>query len=282
MTKTAAIIIAAGLGGRFLPASKSINKCMMPVMGKPVLQYVIEDAARTDIDKIVVVTSAGDTQTPQHFQQSEALKDELNSIGKGKLYAERVAPMADYSDRLAFVEQDRTLGYGTARGVQAGLAEIDDSYDTIFILNGDGFIAQQPEISGEAEAALQLFNESEWDGMLIGKQVDLDVRDRYGVFLESEDNPGQATQIIEKPDRNMSPHSLLINIGWYILPRKGIEAYLEKTPVNESDNEYYLVEAINLMLKDMQFGLHTTQGEFLDCGTPDNWLAANNFIADNF
>ncbi len=281
MTKTAAVILAAGLGGRFLPASKSINKCMMPVHGKPVLQHVIEECVDAGLDKIVVVVSSGDTSTAEHFRQSSDLQRKLAAIHKGELYEKHVAPMAEYESRLVFVEQPESEEYGTTIALKPAMSEIDQSYSHVFVLNGDGIIARPKSIYGEAKDALASLSESDVDGLFFGVPVALEDRSRYGVFIQDTVNPSVVTEIVEKPDSDFAPESLLINIGWYILPREKLQTYLEETERNPIDNEFNIVHTINDMMSEYRFMLHPVSGVFLDCGTPEKWLAANNYLAKN-
>ena len=268
---TSAIILAAGLGGRFLPASKSINKCMMPVVNKPVLQYLIEDCIVAGIGNIIVVIPEGDTQIKGHFEQDETLKNRLSSIGKKKLYEQNVEPMESYFHKLHFVEQPRSSEYGTLTSVRFAFNELPKNTKNVLILNGDGIVARPGSITGELSDVIA-YAEQMNSGILVGFEVDMSAREKYGIFKNTKE--GQVSSIVEKPDISFDVNSRIANMGWYLLP-VSIEEYFASTLRSSVDNEFYLTETINLFLKDYVCNTYIIKGQYLDCGVPEAWIQAN-------
>ena len=272
----AAIILAGGLGGRFLPASKSINKCMMPILNKPVIQYIVEDCIGAGIEHIVIITPEGDNQIKNHFMVDEQLYARFKDIGKANLYEERVKPLVSISDKLHFVEQKANMQYGTATPIKLGIESLPDYITNIFAMNGDQIVSPgKPDIIGSVAEAL---DQADGAPAIIGVKVDISARSRYGVPIEKPGQPGILDQIVEKPNDDYSPTSLTINLGWYSLPRS-IVNYIDKTDINQTDNELFITDSINMMAKDTEVKVLSLNGEFLDCGTPEKWLHTNNVVA---
>ncbi len=251
----------------------------MPVLGKPALQYVVEDCLDAGAEAIYILVPEGDEQVRDHFTPNPTLRTRLEAVGKADLYDTHVAPIDAYSDRIQIIEQPATGDYGTAAAVGYVLPTIDSSYTHVLIQNGDGFILHGETVFGELRAGVHAMLDSASDGLLMGTEVPLEERERYGVLIADTQNPGYLAQIIEKPTADIAPESRLINLGCYLLPTSHLLDALKQTPIDATSGEYYITDAINILASSNALTLHTIRGIFYDCGTPESWLEANNILA---
>ena len=275
--KTAAIIMASGFGGRFLPISKSINKCMMPVLNKPVLQYRVEECLLAGVDQIYITVPTWDTQVSSYFTHDDQLEERLAKSNKTHLYHEHVAPLESISAKVEVVKVPHVEKVGTAVPPRYVIEQADSDIEQFIIMNGDDMIARKHGIIGELAVALSNHPEP-GAPLLLGFEVSLEQRHRYGVLIQHSRNPRQVARILEKPEAHVSPESLLANHGCYLLP-KTIVNYIDQIKPNPTSGEYYITDAINLLLQETTGYLHRVEGEFLDFGQPDSWLRANNYVA---
>lgn len=280
MKKTTAIIMASGFGSRFLPMAKAVNKCMLPLGNKPVIQHIVEDCVLAGIDDIVIVVPPEEEIIQQHFAPDPKLKESLYSRGKQKLYDEQIAPTIELGKRIRFCTRKDRAKVGTAMPVLAALDYINDYTEDLVILNGDAIVAHSPEfLLGELKNILAT-RRSPKHGVIVGMAIELENRHHYGVLIESETERGILKQITEKPGPEISPHSLNANIGWYIAPRSIMEL-VRKAKQDPASGEYLLTDVINEHVKTTPYEIYTIKGTYLDCGRPDSWLSANNYLAEH-
>lgn len=277
MSKITAIILAAGVGTRFMPMAKAVNKCMLPLGNKPVVQYLVEECVDAGIDNIVIAVPDGEDTIPNHFKPDAELIKLLEKSGKTEA-VEQVKHTAALGNKITFCPIVYTDGYGSAIPVREAIKLVPPASSQVLILNGDAVIAHKDSLSGEAKEAL-LKNKGDQSGILFGFEVDLKTRGRYGVLMQKPEDSELAAQIIEKPSQDVSPQSLNANAAWYLAPRS-IEKYLSDMVPDKRSGEYQMTDVINAMIKNHDFVIHKISGLYLDCGTPDVWLASNNHVAN--
>ncbi len=211
MKVTKAIIPAAGLGTRVLPASKSIPKEMLPIVDKPAIQYIVEEAVQSGITDILIITNRGKSPMEDHFDRAPELEDRLLASGKTELYDEIVSitKMAN----IQYVRQKETKGLGHA--VLCAKSFVGD--DPFAVMYGDDVIISDLPACGQLCRAYEEFGLA-----TVGiKEVTAEQILKYS-SLKTEpirDNLFRVTDMIEKPkpDQVLSLYSIL---GRCVLPSK--------------------------------------------------------------
>lgn len=265
---TKAIIPVAGWGTRMLPITKAIEKCMLPIGNRPIVDYIVQDCIAAGITDIYFVVSEQSTQVQTYYQDNQPLNDYLRRNGKeDKLPL--VAPLEGVS--FHFITQPSDGKYGTA--VPVGLAnEYIDDDEAAVVLMGDDFV-----YSADGTNDIKRLVDAAADGgAMLGVNVPRDEVSRYGVL--QLDEAGHYEQIVEKPAVNEAP-STLINISKYVLPKSAI-ATAVSIPANPSRGEYEITDVINSYVSSGgSIKVVEAIGEFLDGGSVEGWLHANNVVA---
>ncbi|WP_094317452.1 UTP--glucose-1-phosphate uridylyltransferase GalU [Staphylococcus aureus] len=250
-----AIIPAAGLGTRFLPATKAMPKEMLPILDKPTIQYIVEEAARAGIEDIIIVTGRHKRAIEDHFDSQKELEMVLKEKGKSELL-EKV----QYSTELAnifYVRQKEQKGLGHA--ISSARQFIGN--EPFAVLLGDDIV------ESEVPAVKQLIDVYEETGhSVIGVQEvpEADTH-RYGIIdpLTKNGRQYEVKKFVEKPAQGTAPSNLAI-MGRYVLTPE-IFDYL-KTQKEAAGNEIQLTDAIERMNNDNQVYAYDFEGERYDVG----------------
>lgn len=278
MKCTKAIIPVAGYGTRRLPITKSIEKCMLPVLNRPVIDYVVEDCIKAGITDIYFVVSPGATQIRSYYQRNQQLEDYLVANGKQQML-DVVKPLTDVN--FHFIEQDVTAGapYGTTIPVWL-CRDIIEADEQFLVLMGDDFI-YNPDGSSETKRLIENVTSSNANAGMIGVAIPQEDVSRYGV-IALQDNSQLFDSIQEKPEVSEAK-SNLINVSKYIFGadfmdyiKKGVDAG------PSAGGEYFITDPLNSYVQDGKtIQVVESKGKYLDSGTVENWLTANNFVAEN-
>lgn len=215
-----AVILAAGLGTRVLPASKAMPKEMLPIVDKPAIQFIVEEVVKSGIDDILIITSRGKTTVEDHFDRSPELEQRLLASGKQEVYEEMVA--ISKLANIHYMRQKETQGTGHA--VLGAKTFVGD--EPFVVLYGDDVILGDNPVCGQVcslyeEYGLGVVGIKEVSTELVMKYCTLDVTPlKERIF--------KVTDMIEKPSRNqiLSHYSIL---GRCVLPPE-IFSILEQTP----------------------------------------------------
>lgn len=265
-----AIYPVAGLGTRFLPATKAQPKEMLTLIDKPVIQYVVEEAADSGIDFFVFVTGKGKQSIENHFDASFELEAALEKNQKTDLL-KKVRAISDLG-KFVFVRQKQPpLGLGHAVLMAEGVVE--DDYFAVF-LPDDVILSQKPCLKQAAEV-----HEKYSGGVLTVAKTDAEGQKRYGIVeVEKTDDPRvhKIIDIIEKPGPEKAPSDLAV-IGRYILPKEIFEE-LKQTQAG-AGGEIQLTDAIRALVKKKDFYAYEFEGDRLDCGDPLGYLKATAKLA---
>ncbi len=232
-----AVIPAAGLGTRFLPASKATPKEMIPLVDKPVIQYVVEEAVRCGIRDILIVTGRNKAAIEDHFDRSPELEANLERAGKAEALAEVVA-VAELAD-IHFLRQGEPRGLGHA----VGMAREHVGDEPFAVLLGDDIMHERSGVlQAMIDAALHHRR-----SVLALKEVARHEISAYGsASVEPVDgNLVRVTDVVEKPPADEAP-SLLAVIGRYVLGPEIFEA-LERTAPG-AGGEIQLTDAVKLLV----------------------------------
>lgn len=231
-----AIIPAAGLGTRFLPATKAMPKEMLPIVDKPTIQYIIEEAVASGIEDIIIVTGKGKRAIEDHFDSSFELEHNLAEKGKWGLLEEVRKPseMAD----IHYIRQKEPKGLGHA--IWCARKFIGD--EPFAVLLGDDIV------ESEKPCLKQMMNVYDtYKSAVVGVQpVPWDEVDRYGIVVgrEKADRIYETSRLVEKPSRDEAPSNLAI-MGRYILPSDIFE--ILETQASGKNGEIQLTDALSTL-----------------------------------
>ncbi len=250
-----AIIPAAGLGTRFLPATKAMPKEMLPILDKPTIQYIVEEAARAGIEDIIIVTGKHKRAIEDHFDIQKELETTLYEKGKLELL-DRV----QYSTELAnifYVRQKEQKGLGHA--IYTAKQFIGN--EPFAVLLGDDIV------ESDNPAIKQLMEQYETTGKsVIGVQTVPETEThRYGIIepKSQDERLYEVNRFVEKPEQGTAPSNLAI-MGRYVLSPK-IFDYLE-TQTEGSGGEIQLTDAIERLNKDDKVYAYDFEGQRYDVG----------------
>ncbi|MEN9911021.1 MAG: UTP--glucose-phosphate uridylyltransferase GalU [Actinomycetota bacterium] len=234
---TKAVIPAAGLGTRFLPATKAMPKEMLPVVDKPAIQYVVEEAVRNGLTDVLMITGRNKNALENHFDNAPELESALRQKGD--------------SSRLASVEQSTALAdmhyvrQGEPRGLGHAVlrSKMHVGNESFAVLLGDDLIDERDNILGPMIAAHDAHHAS----VVALMEVPPDMTDHYGIATIDDIGEGDVVRIVdlvEKPDPKDAPSNLAV-IGRYVL-RPEIYGILENTEPGKG-NEIQLTDALRHM-----------------------------------
>jgi UTP--glucose-1-phosphate uridylyltransferase len=263
-----AVFPAAGLGTRFLPATKAQPKEMLPLVDKPIIQYGVEESVAAGIDNIILVTGRGKNAIEDHFDVSVELETFLESRGKKDLLAEirKVSNLINF----AYVRQGEPLGLGHAVLVTKMLVG-DEPFAVIL---GDDVIDANPPAIGQM---IKVFNEVEGPVLAI-ERVPRETVSSYGIIDGEEVRPGvyRIRDLVEKPPQHEAPSDLAI-IGRYVLTSDIFPA-LEAT-ASDRTGEIQLTNGLRRLLKDRPIYGCRIDGVRHDTGNKLGFLKAVVYFA---
>ncbi len=262
-----AIIPAAGLGTRFLPVTKSQPKEMLPVVDKPVIQYVVEEAVAAGADEILIITGRGKRAIEDHFDRSIELEDLLERSGNTVKLRE-VRNISDIAD-VFYVRQKRPKGLGHA--VSCGAPFVND--EPFFVMLGDVLVPRNDCLPRLSEV------QKKYGGSVIAVQaVPQEMVSRYGVIAGREVEAGvwEISDLVEKPPVNEAPSNLAI-FGRYLLSPTIMELLPKIEPGR--GNEIQLTDALKELLKTEEIYAVTMDCQGYDTGNVLSWLQANVALA---
>ena len=262
-----AIIPAAGLGMRFLPVTKAQPKEMLPVVDKPVIQYVVEEAVAAGVHDILIVTGRGKRAIEDHFDRSIELEDLLErSCATDRLKIVRA--ISDLAE-VFYVRQKRPRGLGHAVSCGAPFT----GNEPFFVLLGDVIVPRHDILPRLAEV-----HERFGGSVLAVTPVEPALVSRYGVIAGEEVEPGiwRVTDLVEKPSVNEAPSTLAI-FGRYLLTPAIMDILPGVTPGR--GDEIQLTDALKTLLKTEEIYAVVDTDPGFDTGNVLAWLEANISIA---
>ncbi|OGD63022.1 UTP--glucose-1-phosphate uridylyltransferase [Candidatus Beckwithbacteria bacterium RBG_13_42_9] len=265
-----AIIPCAGMGTRFLPWTKAVPKEMLPVVDKPVVQYVVEEAVASGIEQIIIVTSWHKRAIEDYFDHQADLEEHLLKQGKTKALRQvkRISEMADF----VYVRQKGP--YGNATPVLSARNVIGD--EPFALLWGDQFVWAQPP---RLRQVLDVFEKEDVVGVVAGMRVPPEVLVTKGVCriapYKNQEKVHQLLEIIEKPKPEEAPSDMAA-YGTYVF-KPDIFPILEQLKPAK-DGEIWLVDAISKLCQEqMVLVSEIANGQFYDGG---NKLAYHKAVVD--
>jgi UTP--glucose-1-phosphate uridylyltransferase len=262
------VIPAAGLGTRFLPASKAVPKVLLPIVDRPVIQYAVEEMARAGITQICIVLSHGQGAIADHFAPAPELEAVLEKAGKTELLEEvrRTETLAD----IFYVQQHRPLGLGHA--VLCAADFVDD--EPFAVLLPDELFDPQDNFLGDM---VETF-EAQGLSVVAGLEVPHEEISRYGA-MAVEDVEAELLRIlslVEKPPLDQAPSDIAI-VGRYVL-EPAVLALLAKLPPGAL-GEIQLTDALDILAAQGRLLGRLYRGRRWDAGNKQGFLRANFDLA---
>ncbi|MGC5796718.1 UTP--glucose-1-phosphate uridylyltransferase GalU [Sphingomonas sp. NFX23] len=262
-----AVFPVAGLGTRFLPATKAMPKEMLTVVDKPLIQYAVEEALEAGIEQIIFVTGRGKGALEDHFDISYELEDTMRSRGKS---LDAISNIRMKPGSPVYVRQQEPLGLGHA--VWCAREIVGD--EPFAVLLPDELMVGKP---GFMKQMVEAYNQV--GGNVIGAlEVPDSETDKYGII-----SPGaidgrltEVTALVEKPKRGTAPSNLMIP-GRYILQPEVMR--ILETQEKGAGDEIQLTDAMAQLIGNQPFHGFTFDGQRYDCGDKAGYIQANLAIA---
>lgn len=264
-----AVFPVAGLGTRFLPATKAIPKEMLTIVDKPLIQYAFEEAAAAGIEEFIFVTGRGKQALEDHFDLAYELRATLEARGK-TVELEQILGFLPPAGAVKYVRQTQALGLGHA--IWCARDMIGD--EPFAILSPDDLVLSNTPCLKQLTDA-----HAKTGGNVVAvMDVPRDQTARYGI-ISSPDPDTDLAEIdgmVEKPQPKDAPSTLSI-IGRYVLD-SAVFDHLDRHE-RGAGGEIQLTDAMAKLIGDQPFHGLRFEGERFDCGTKDGWLAANMAFA---
>lgn len=268
MTIKKAILPVAGLGTRFLPASKSIPKEMVTVVDRPAIEYVVKEAVAAGIEQIILVTHSSKASIENYFDRNFELETTLEQKQKFDLLKEIKNVLPEHVSVVS-VRQPQPLGLGHAVLCAKSIVGNDD-----FAVLLPDVLVKDADPTNDLSLMIQRFNETHASQIMVEAVPDHLV-DQYGIVdVASVPNEGQSIVmqgIVEKPAVGSAPSNLSV-VGRYILPAE-IMQLLEQTPKG-AGNEIQLTDAIAMLQQTNTVEAYRMKGQTFDCGSKLGYLKA--------
>ena len=271
---TKAIIPVAGWGTRRLPITKVIEKSMLPVGNRPLVDYSVQELIKAGVTDIyMVISNVEPCQVKAFYQDNLALNQYLTDRGKDDRL--QLAKTLPDNINIHYITQDPAGKYGTAVPI-AMVVEEFNLHEPVLVFMGDDFI-WNPEGESSADSLLKTLQTAE-DSAILGVEIPRADVERYGVFSVQD---GLLTGVVEKPKVDEAP-SNLINVSKYIMSPSLLDEivkYVQENNFGPKDQEYVVTDPIQSYIdKGGVMHVATTTGEYLDGGSTEGWLHANNVV----
>ncbi len=269
-----AIFPVGGLGTRFLPATKSMPKEMLPIANKPIIQYAFEEARNAGIEKFIFVTGRNKNAINNHFDHAYELESKLDEKNKS-LELKQVMGWMPEAGQLAFVRQQSPLGLGHAIWCARNFIAKDEAF--VVILADEMMMqSQNRERNFLGEMIDLYYKKEELASVVAVDEIEMKDTNKYGIIKIAGDE--KITDMVEKPKTADAPSNLAIT-GRYILQPEIFE-YLSKFEIG-SGGEIQLTDAMKAMCKKSPYYYKKIDEVRFDCGNVLGYLEANLAFALN-
>ena len=271
---TKAIIPVAGWGTRRLPITKIIEKSMLPVGNRPLVDYSVQELIKVGVKDIyMVISNVEPCQVREFYKDNLALNQYL--IDRGKSDRLELAKTLPEDVTIHYTVQDPAGKYGTAVPI-AMVVEEYNLDEPVLVFMGDDFI-WNPGGQSAAEALIKAVGDS-GESAILGVEIERDKVEKYGVLSEKD---GKLVSVVEKPTPEEAP-SNMINVSKYIMSPELLQRivkYVAENDFGPKDQEYMVTDPIDDFIKDGGvMRVAPTNGEYLDGGSVEGWLHANNVV----
>lgn len=271
---TKAIIPVAGWGTRRLPITKIIEKSMLPVGNRPLVDYSVQELIKAGITDIyMVISNVEPCQVQEFYRDNHALNDYLVERGK----ADRLVLTKTLPDhvKIHYTTQDPAGRYGTAVPIALVVEEYNID-EPVLVFMGDDFV-WNPDGESAAESLIHSLQNAD-ESAILGVEIPKEKVDKYGVLSIKD---GKLTGVVEKPSVEEAP-SNMINVSKYIMSKdllRRIVNYVKSHDFGPLDQEYLVTDPIDEYINEGGvMRVAPTTGEYLDGGSVEGWVHANNVV----
>ncbi len=264
MNITKAIIAVAGYGTRFIPATKAQPKEMLPIVDKPVVQYLVEEAVASGITDIILVTRSGSQALEDHFDSSRELEIHLESQKKWKELDEirRIPKLANF----IYVRQGRDMPYGNGTPLLCAKSLISPDEAFVYMFGDDLVKSETPCV----KQLIDVFNQYQPAGVIAVQRVPMHQVSRYGVpKLKADSDLLELEYIVEKPSPAHAP-SDMAQLGRFVFTHKIINI-LENLELGKG-GELWLTDAVDRLASTDTVIVHPIEGKWFTTGDPLRFL----------
>lgn len=263
---TKAVIAAAGYGTRFLPATKNQPKEMLPIIDKPIIHYLVEEAVKAGIEDIIIVTRAGQTPLEDYFDSNAELENTLEKNGK----IERLKQIKDIPKmaNFVYVRQNADLPYGNATPLLCVKPLIDDDESFVYMFGDDLTISKTPV----TKQLIDIYERENPKAILAVQEVADEDVEKYGT-VEYKEGSREIKSIKEKLPVGEAP-SNMAQFGRFVFSHDFLKE-AEKTPLGKG-NELWVTDILNnLAQRGEKVIAQPIEGKWLTTGDPLNYLKAS-------
>jgi len=264
MKITKAVIAVAGYGTRFLPATKNQPKEMLPIVDKPIIQYLVEEAVNSGIKEIILVTRFGQSALENHFDTNYELEQVLSNTGKTD-YLKKIQEVYQMANFI-YVRQGRHLPYGNGTPLLVVKNLIAKNESFVFMFGDD-------LVKSDVPCVKQLINEWEQkdnNPIIACQEIEKKEVSRYGILKLDNEKDNKIIEAVEKPNPDDVTPPYLAQFGRFILNDEIIKITDEKYKNNSlgKDNELWLIDSIIEYMKNKPVYAKKIAGEWMTTGDP--------------
>jgi len=264
-----AVIAAAGYGTRFLPATKNQPKEMLPIIDKPIIQYLVEEAVESGIEDIILVTRMGQSSLENHFDNNLELEHMLEKNGKEELLEKvrRISKMANF----VYVRQRKHFPYGNASPLLVVRDLISKGERFVYMFGDDLVLSKVP-----CAKQIMEYSEARDNAVVVAVQeVPKSEVNRYGIYELEKGSKDRVKGAVEKPDPDKAP-SRLAQFGRFVLNKDIVNITYKKYLNSElgKDSELWLIDQIISYATKKPVYAMKVKGEWMTTGDPLRYMKA--------
>jgi len=274
MKVTTAVIFASGFGSRMLPVTAAVQKELLPILDRPVIDYVVDDCLAAGITNFIFVIRPNSHVLQDYYVGNSTLQSHLDRFDKYKALEKlrAIHEQATYT----FVEQPESAGYGTAVPLRVAIPHLPKD-EAVVISAGDDFL-WRADGGSDMKALVEVFARTGAFGALMGLERPAGELQKYGVFgIRKHGGVEYLSDLVEKPTPGNEPSSL-INISKYIMSPDMI-TYIKRVKTDPKSGELLITDGVLAAAKEHDVVLQRAHGQYLDAGNLAGWLEANLVMA---
>ncbi len=278
-----AVITCAGFGTRFLPITKTIQKEMLPILNRPIIDYIVEDCIAAGIEEIIFVVKESEGRLVEnYYTEFQSIKEHLIKMGKYEEYKDKLSlhGQNEFGEKIQFrfITQKLTDRYGTAIPVELAKKHVENE-ESFLVYMGDDFIFNA-DGKNETKAMIELYNSSNSKGLVTCIAKPENELHKYGIAVVKKENGfTYLNNLVEKPEPGTAP-SNLANISKYIFTPEIFDIIADQKP-NANSGEYYITDSATTLAQKNNVCIYTPTGVYLDGGNVLGWLKANLVVANS-
>lgn len=267
------VLVVAGYGTRFLPLTRAIEKCMVPLGARPMIDYIVEDCRQAGIRDFYFVVGKGSQQLRNYYAPKPELAEHLKQHGKEAMLP-LVEPPSDCT--FTFIEQDPSGAYGTAVPVSLA-SHLAGPDEQVLVIMGDQIFYHA---DGQSEAAhfLQVAEQAGAASAMLVAEVPHKEVYKYGIVATKKVGDVELfDRVVEKPRIEDAPTNLN-NASFYLFDQAFFEV-VSQYVASSREGEYHVTDPLNTYVEaGNNLAVVRAKGQYLDCGNPESWLVANNVV----